>query len=73
MNTRQPFLRGVVRLQLMLFTASPTVPRLLEVVNTSKIMCAYREKRHVKTRNAILFSFLPKKKKRILPAVLKRN
>lgn len=39
-NACQPFLRGIVWLQLVLLAASPTVPWLLEVVNASEIMCA---------------------------------
>lgn len=39
-NTCQPLLRGIVWLQLVFLTASPAVPRLLKVVNTTKIMSA---------------------------------
>ena len=56
----------------MFFTASPTVPWLLKVVNTSKIMCAYGEEKGTwKVRNAILILILLQKK--ILPTVLKPN
>lgn len=41
-DARQPLLGGVVGLQLVFSAASPTVPRLLQVVDPSEVMCACR-------------------------------
>lgn len=39
-DARQAFLRGVIRLQLVLPAAGPAVPRLLQVVHPAEVMRA---------------------------------